>query len=80
MDKLSQRKFVATQILCCPKTCKFLFKYDYTYWSDTENYSSDFSSIRFINLNNNFISFYNTDSDILHIRKDGKKEIILLVR
>ena len=42
----------------------FLLIYDYTYWSDKENYSSDFSSIRFLNLNNNFISFYNTDKDI----------------
>ena len=58
-------KFLAAQIFVpIPKTCKFLFKYDYTYWSDKENYSSDFSSIRFVNLNNNFISFYNTDSDI----------------
>ena len=53
-----------TNFCAVPKTCKFLFKYDYTYWSDKENYSSDFSSIRFVNLNNNFISFYNTDSDI----------------
>ena len=52
-----------TNFCAVPKTCKFLFKYDYTYWSDKENYSSDFSSIRFVNLNN-FISFYNTDSDI----------------
>ena len=70
-----------TNFCAVPKTCKFLFKYDYTYWSDKENYSSDFSSIRFVNLNNNFISFYNTDSDISYCKGwkkgentyDGKK-------
>ena len=46
------------------KGCKFLSKYDGTMWADTENYSNDFSSVRFLNLNNNFISFYNIDKDI----------------
>ena len=43
-----------TNFCAVPKNCKFLFKYDHTFWSDTENYSSDFSSVRFLNLNNNF--------------------------
>ena len=68
-----------TNFCAVPKNCKFLFKYDHTFWSDTENYSSDFSSVRFLNLNNNFISFYNIDKDISYCT-GWKKEIILLVR
>ena len=51
-----------------PKNCKFLFKYDYTFWANTENYSSDFSSIRFLNNGPYFISFFNIDKDVSHCK------------
>ena len=57
-----------TNFCAVPKNCKFLFKYDHTFWSDTENYSSDFSSVRFLNLNNNFISFFDISSDVSYCK------------
>ena len=47
------------------KFCHFLYKYDNTYWADTDNYYSDFSDIRFSIFeggNPYFISFFNIDS------------------
>jgi hypothetical protein len=46
------------------KFCRFLSKYDGTIWTDTENYYSDFSDIKFSKFSNDpyFISFFNFDS------------------
>ena len=57
-----------TSFCNAPKNCKFLFKYDYTFWSDTENYPSDFSSVRFLNAGPYFISFFNIDKDISYCK------------
>lgn len=44
------------------KFCRFLSRYDETTWTDTENYYSDFSDIKFANFPNQyFISFFNLD-------------------
>ena len=65
-----------TSIVCNPATlgrkfCRFLRKYDNTFWADTENYYSDFSDIQFLN------SGYLYPSLILiimyHIAKDGTR-------
>ena len=63
-----------TSFCNAPKNCKFLFKYDYTFWSDTENYSSDFSSVRFLNAGPYFISFFNIDKDISYCKGWKKGE------
>lgn len=55
------------KIYCGPgwgaKFCRFLRKYDGTIWTDSENYYSDFSDIKFSNFfgTEYFISFYNLD-------------------
>ena len=41
---------------------------DYTFWSDTENYSSDFLSVRFLNAGPYFISFFKIDNDISYCK------------
>ena len=46
------------------KSCKFLLKYDDTFWEDTENYYGAFSDIRFSNYAQYFISFFNIDNDV----------------
>ena len=43
------------------KFCRFLRKYDMTIWADAENYYSDFSDIRFANIDY-FISFFKIDT------------------
>ena len=66
---------------------KFLSKYDETMWADTENYFSSFSDIkfdidiRFFNVAEHFISFFNIGKDISYCKGwkkgentyDGKK-------
>ena len=66
---------------------KFLSKYDETMWTDTENYFSSFSDIkfdidiRFFNAAEHFISFFNIGKDISYCKGwkkgentyDGKK-------
>ncbi|NNE31820.1 MAG: hypothetical protein HKN40_05570, partial [Winogradskyella sp.] len=46
------------------KFCRFLSKYDWTTWTDANNYYSNFSDIKFSNFSGNeyFISFFNLDS------------------
>ena len=61
-----------TAIVCNPATlgrkfCRFLRKYDDTFWADTENYYSDFSDIKFIN-NVYFVSFFNIDNDVSYCK------------
>ena len=68
-----------TSFCNAPKNCKFLFKYDYTFWSDTEKYSSDFSSVRFLILVQ-ISSLFLILIKIIHIVKDGKKDIIFPVK
>lgn len=51
-----------------PKSCKFLLKYDDTFWEDTENYYGDFSDIRFSNYAQYFISFFNIDNDVSYCK------------
>ncbi|MFL2603483.1 MAG: hypothetical protein ACJ0PP_00940 [Flavobacteriaceae bacterium] len=57
-----------------PKACKFLFKYDDTFWADTENYYSEFSDIRFLNYAAHFISFFNIGKDISYCKGFKKGE------
>ena len=45
------------------KFCRFLRKYDNTFWADTENYYSDFSDIQFLN-SIYFISFFDINTNI----------------
>ena len=57
-----------TSIVCNPATlgrkfCRFLRKYDNTFWADTENYYSDFSDIQFLN-SKYFISFFDITNDV----------------
>jgi len=62
------------------KGCKFLAKYDNTFWSDIENYYSDFSDIQFTNWIY-FVSFFDINNDVSYCRGwrtgenilDGKK-------
>ena len=62
------------------KGCKFLAKYDNTFWSDIENYYSDFSDIQFLNWVY-FISFFDINNNASYCRGwrtgenilDGKK-------
>ena len=57
-----------------PKSCKFLLKYDDTFWEDTENYYGDFSDIRFSNYAQYFISFFKIDRDISYCKGFKKGE------
>ena len=56
-----------------PKNCKFLSKYDGTFWADKDNYYSDFSDIQFSNYAR-FISFFNIDRDISYCKGWKKGE------
>ena len=58
------------------KGCKFLSKYDNTFWSDIENYYSDFSDIQFLNWVY-FISFFDINNDISYCEgwKTGENTI-----
>ena len=61
-----------TAIICNPaglgrKFCRFLRKYDNTFWADTENYYSDFSDIQFLN-SEHFISFFDISSDVSYCK------------
>jgi hypothetical protein len=56
-----------------PKSCKFLLKYDDTFWEDTENYYGEFSDIRFSNYST-FISFFKIDRDISYCKGFKKGE------
>ena len=56
-----------------PKMCKFLSKYDDTFWEDTENYYGEFSDIRFSNYST-FISFFKIDRDISYCKGFKKGE------
>jgi hypothetical protein len=58
-----------------PKACKFLSKYDGSIWGDVENYYSDFSDIKFLNITY-FISFFNLDNDISYCKGWKKGENI----
>ena len=49
------------------KGCKFLSKYDNTFWSDIENYYSDFSDIQFLNWIY-FVSFFDINNDVSYCR------------
>ena len=62
-----------TDFCVVPKTCKFLSKYDGTIWADTENYYSDFSDIKFLNIGY-FISFFNLENDISYCKGWKKDE------
>ena len=57
-----------------PKSCKFLFKYDDTIWTDSGNYYSDFSDIRFLNYDPYFISFFNIDKEVSYCKGWKKGE------
>ena len=57
-----------------PKSCKFLLKYDDTFWEDTENYYGDFSDIRFSNYAQYFISFFKIDNDVSYCKGFKKGE------
>ena len=59
-------------IVCNPgglgrKFCRFLRKYDNTFWADTENYYSDYPDIQFLNTGY-FISFFKIDKDISYCK------------
>ena len=62
------------------KGCKFLAKYDNTFWSDIENYYSDFSDVHFLNWVY-FVSFFDINNDVSYCKGwrtgenilDGKK-------
>ena len=61
-----------TAIICDPaglgrKFCRFLRKYDNTFWADTENYYSDFSDIQFLNIAY-FISFFDINTDVSYCK------------
>ena len=56
-----------------PKACKFLSKYDGTIWADAENYYSDFSDIKFLNIAY-FISFFNIDNNASYCKGWKKGE------
>ena len=62
-----------TDFCVVPKACKFLFKYDGTIWADSENYYSDFSDIKFLNIGY-FISFFNLDNHISYCKGWKKGE------
>ena len=62
-----------TDFCVVQKTCKFLSKYDGTIWADTENYYSDFSDIKFLNIGY-FISFFNLENDISYCKGWKKDE------
>ena len=49
------------------KFCRFLRKYDNTFWADTENYYSDFSDIQFLN-SEHFISFFDISNDVSYCK------------
>ncbi len=49
------------------KGCKFLAKYDNTFWADTENYYSDFSDIQFLN-SVYFISFFDINNNVSYCK------------
>ena len=49
------------------KGCKFLAKYDNTFWSDIENYYSDFSDVHFLNWVY-FVSFFDINNDVSYCR------------
>jgi len=61
---------------CAAKSCKFLLKYDDTFWEDTENYYGAFSDIRFSNYAQYFISFFNIDNDVSYCKGFKKGENI----
>ena len=70
-----------TSIVCNPATlgrkfCRFLRKYDNTFWADTENYYSDFSDIKFERSGPVFISFFNIDKDVSFCNGWKKEENI----
>ena len=59
-------------IVCNPaglgrKFCRFLRKYDNTFWADTENYYSDFSDIQFLN-SGYFISFFDINNNVSYCK------------
>ena len=61
-----------TSIVCNPATlgrkfCRFLRKYDNTFWADTENYYSDFSDIQFLN-SGYFISFFDINNNVSYCK------------
>ena len=56
------------------KACKFLLKYDDTFWEDKENYYGDFSDIRFSNYAQYFISFFNIGKDTSYCKGFKKGE------
>ena len=61
-----------TSIVCNPaglgrKFCRFLRKYDNTFWADTENYYSNFSDIQFLN-SGYFISFFDINNNISYCK------------
>ena len=65
-------------IVCNPgglgrKFCRFLRKYDNTFWADTENYYSDFSDIQFLN-SGYFISFFDINNDVSNCKGWRKGE------
>ena len=57
---------------------RFLYKYDDTMWTDTENYYSDFSDIKFKNTGATgyFTSFFNIDKDVSYCNGWKKGENI----
>ena len=62
-----------TDFCVVSKACKFLSKYDGTIWADTENYYSDFSDIKFLNIRY-FISFFNIDKEVSYCKGWKKGE------
>ena len=61
------------------KMCRFLNKYDGTVWTDSENYYSDFSDIKFqkFTADRHFISFFNKEKQ-LEFDKDTSFATIFL--
>ena len=55
---------------------RFLSKYDDTMWTDTENYYSNFSDIKFERSGPVFISFFNIDNDVSYCKGWKKEENI----
>ena len=55
---------------------RFLYKYDDTMWTDTENYYSEFSDIKFKNNASYFISFFKIDNDVSYCKGWQKGENI----
>ena len=55
---------------------RFLYKYDDTMWTDTENYYSNFSDIKFERHGPVFISFFNIDKDVSYCNGWKKEENI----